>query len=130
MELPATAAAAETALAHLGDRAGVVPGSFFDPLPPGGGAYVLAQIPHDWPDDGALAILRRCAETGGRVVVVERPLDGDPVEMTGMDLRMLVVFGGRERTVRELGALAATAGLRVAAVTPAGGGFAVLDCAP
>ncbi|MEU4201536.1 methyltransferase [Streptomyces sp. NPDC026294] len=78
---------------------------------------------HDWDDDAARAILRRCAEaagTRGRVLVVERfGADGESVH-TGMDLRMLVYFGARERGVAELTALAESAGLRVAGVHPAG----------
>lgn len=60
-----------------GDRARVVAGSFFDPLVAGADVYLQAQIVHDWPDDEAVAILRRAADAasagagpgGGRVVV-------------------------------------------------------------
>jgi len=67
--------------------------------------------------------LRRCAEAavnGGAVFVVEKiGADGESLR-TGMDLRMLAYFGGRERGVAELAALAETSGLRVVAVHPAG----------
>jgi DNA-binding MarR family transcriptional regulator len=122
---PATAMAAETALAEAGlaDRAGIVGGSFFETLPPGAGGYVLSAIIHDWDDERACAILRRCAEAAGSkspIFVVEKiGADGESLR-TGMDLRMLVYFGGKERGVAELGVLAERAGLRVAAVHPAG----------
>jgi hypothetical protein len=107
-----------------------VAGSFFDALPPGGDAYVLSQVLHDWPDAEAVAILRRCAEAagrGGRVVVIERLLEGDDAEMTGMDLRMLLVFGSRERSAAQIAALAARAGLALTGVTRSPSGFALVD---
>ena len=121
----ATAATARKALtaAGLAGRSDIVPGSFFDPLPPGAGGYLLSAIVHDWDDEPARTILRRCAEAavnGGAVFVVEKiGADGESLR-TGMDLRMLAYFGGRERGVAELTALAETSGLRVVAVHPAG----------
>ncbi len=125
LDLPDTAEAAHRALAAAGlaNRSEVVAGSFFDPLPPGAGGYLLCAILHDWDDAAARAILRRCAEaagTDGAVFVVEKiGADGESLR-TGMDLRVLAYFGGRERGVAALTALAADAGLRVAAVHPAG----------
>lgn len=122
---PRTAEAARQALgaAGLADRTAVVAGSFFEPLPPGAGGYLLSAILHDWDDDAARAILRRCAEaagSGGAVFVIEKiGADGETLR-TGMNLRMLAYFGGRERGATELGALAADSGLTVAAVHPAG----------
>ncbi|MFI9203887.1 methyltransferase [Streptomyces sp. NPDC053048] len=124
VDLPETAAAARKtfAAAGLADRAEAVPGSFFDPLPVRGGGYLLSCVLHDWDDEAAGAVLRRCAEAagpGGPVFVVERTA-GDDRPPTTMDLRMLVYYGGRERSVRQLAALAADSGLRPAAVRPAG----------
>ncbi|MEU7991034.1 methyltransferase [Streptosporangium canum] len=125
VDLPGTAEAARKALAAAGlvDRADVVSGSFFDPLPPGAGGYLLSWILHDWNDTAARAILRRCAEaagSGGRVFVVESVDAGGGAPHTGMDLRMLVYCGGKERGVDELTALAAGCGLRPVAVHAAG----------
>ena len=89
-----------------------ISGSFFDPLPSGGDAYVLADILHDWDDAHASAILTRCAEAArphGSVVVIE-PLLGKGVD-TSMDLFMLMCFGGQERTLDELIRLATGCGL-------------------
>ena len=109
--------------AGLADRGEAVAGSFFDPLPSGAGGYLLSLILHDWADEPAVAILRQCAEAAGesgRVLVVERTgADGGSTH-TGMDLRMLALYGGRERRLDELTALAERAGLRVAGVHPAG----------
>ena len=125
LDLPETAEAARKSLTAAGfaGRVYVVPGSFFDPLPAGAGGYLLSAILHNWDDDAARAILRRCAEAavnGGPVFIVEKiGADGESLR-TGMDLRMLAYFGGRERGVAELTALAETSGLRVVAVHPAG----------
>ncbi|MEU1228922.1 methyltransferase [Streptomyces sp. NPDC005828] len=107
----------------LGDRADAVVGSFFDPLPTGAGGYVLSLILHDWEDETATAILRRCAEAAGdtgSVFVIESIGATGEAPHTGMDLRMLCVYGAKERGVAEFSALAAAAGLDVAAVHPAG----------
>jgi O-methyltransferase domain len=124
VELPGAADAARKALtaAGLADHAEVIAGSFFDSLPPGAGGYLLCAILHNWDDQAARAILRRCAHAAGahdKVLVVEKiGADGESVQ-TGMDLRGLAYFGGRERGVAELAALAAACGLSVAAVHPA-----------
>jgi hypothetical protein len=124
LDLPGAAEAARTALtaAGLADRSDAMAGSFFDPLPPGAGGYLLCAVLHDWDDGSARAILRRCAQaagTHGRVFVADKFVT-DTDHRTEMDLRVLAYFGGRERSLAELAALAAAAGLRVAAVHPAG----------
>ncbi|MFF4399799.1 methyltransferase [Streptomyces sp. NPDC001480] len=125
VDQPDTAAAARDTLAAAGlaDRGDAVPGDFFQAVPPGAGGYLLCAILHDWDDDAARAILRRCAEaagTRGRVFAIEKTAaDGESPD-TGMDLRMLAYFGGRERAVGELTDLAAQAGLRTVAVHRAG----------
>ena len=125
VDLPDTADLADRALAAAGlaDRATAVGGSFFDPLPRNADAYVLSSVLHNWNDERAVAILRRCADaagTDGRVLVIERiGADGESAG-TAMDLRMLVYYGGRERRSAELAALADAAGLRVAATHGAG----------
>lgn len=125
VDLPDTAEAARAALraAGLGERGAAVAGSFFDPLPAGAGGYVLCAILHDWDDEAAEAILRRCGEaagTDGGIFVVEKiGADGETLQ-TAMDLRVLAYFGGRERGVADLTALAARSGLNVAGIHPAG----------
>jgi hypothetical protein len=122
---PDTAARARAHLdaAGLGDRADTVGGSFFDEVPAGAGGYVLTAIVHDWPDDAAIAILRRAAVAagaGGRVIVIEKIGKDGTTPGTAMDLRLLVYMAGRERTVEQLTALGEAAGLREVAVHRAG----------
>lgn len=120
----ATRAAAKSfAAAGLAQRATAVTGSFFDPLPAGAGGYLLSLILHDWDDDDSVAILRRCAEAagaGGSVFVIESIGSDGETPRTGMDLRMLAVYGAQERSVEEFAVLASAAGLKVTAVHPAG----------
>ncbi|ANZ43119.1 methyltransferase [Lentzea guizhouensis] len=102
---------ARKAFEPLGDRAQATVGSFFDPLP-SGDAYLLFDVLHDWDDEHAERVLRRCVEAmpdDGRVLVVEAV--GGLSAGTEMDLVMLVHFGGRERRVEELEQVAAAAGL-------------------
>ncbi len=115
-------------LARFGIRAEASAGSFFDPLPAGGDAYLLFDILHDWDDHEAGRVLGRCAEAiqgDGRLVVIEG-IRGVGAA-TEMDLIMLVHFGGRERSVEELEALAEPHGLALAGVTEVPGDHSVLE---
>ena len=122
---PVSRADQAIAAAGLTDRAGTVAGSFFDGVPAGAGGYLLSGVLHDWPDDDAVRILRRCADAApdtGKVLVVEDNV-GDPesgTPHTEGDLRMLSYCRGRDRTVEQLGELAGSAGLAIGSVTPAG----------
>ncbi len=121
IELPGPAAQAVPVIAEAGlsDRCEIVAGSFFDALPAGAGGYLLSGVLHNWDDEHALAILRRCAEAAGpsgRVLVIHETAESGP--STEMDLRMLTYIGGRERTRAELETLAQRADLRLGAAHP------------
>jgi hypothetical protein len=93
---------------------------------------------HDWNDDDALRILRRCRAAmadDARLLVVEAVLPADPREQPAairMDLHMLVLLGARERTEAEFRALLAAAGLELVAHRPTGSpsGLGVLEAVP
>jgi hypothetical protein len=136
-DLPETAARARQYLAGLGlgGRCQVIGQSFFDPLPAGADAYLLNRVIHDWDDAAATAILRRCAEAAGstgRVLVIESHAapGGDPAAFAEMNLRMLVLAGGRERTIDDYSALAAGAGLQVTAVHDITERHVIIECIP
>src|SRR5690242_10972872 len=83
-------------------------------LPAGADLYLLKKVLCDWPDRGALAILKRCAEAArpaGRVVVLGdvSPDDKGP----SPELLMMVLVGGKERGLSEFRELARAAGLEV-----------------
>lgn len=134
-DLPETTARAREFLADRGldGRCSFAGGSFFDPLPTGGDIYLLRHVVHDWGDDEATAILRRCAEAAGdrgRVVVIEShgTSGDDPGMFAEMDLRMLLISGGRERSVDDYRRLVSAAGLRADDVHATRRGQVVLDC--
>jgi hypothetical protein len=135
-DLPETAARARQYLAGHGldGRCEIVGQSFFDPLPAGADAYLLSRVIHDWDDAAASAILRRCAEAAGRtgrVLVIEShgTPGSDPAAFAEMNLRMLVLAGGRERTIDDYSALAAGAGLQVTAVHDITERYVIIECA-
>lgn len=126
VDLPPVADLARQAFAEAGlaGQATAVAGSFFDPLPADAGGYVLSAVIHNWDDDQARAILRRCAEaTGddGRVFVIEKiGADGGSLS-TETDLRMAAYFGARERNLAEIRRLVSSAQLDVTGIHAADG---------
>lgn len=133
----ARAAVDKFADAGLADRAEVVAGDFFEPLPRGGDVYVVSRVLTDWSDRHAAAILRRCAEAvadsaaeSGRVLVVEvLPTQPYVPYLSPYDLAMLVLVGGRERSEADHIALAATAGLRMTATMHGADGLTLIEFA-
>jgi SAM-dependent methyltransferase len=100
----------------------LVGGDFFEHVPAGGDVYVLAQILHDWDDDHAARILRRChaaMRPGARLLILEQvvPEGGGPHPAKLLDLHMLVLLGGRERTDGDWRRLLASAGFTVTDLT-------------
>ncbi|WP_203919148.1 methyltransferase [Rugosimonospora africana] len=135
VDLPDTVARGRRFLAERGldGRCEFAGQSFFDPLPTGGDVYLLVAVLHDWDDEQATAILRRCADAAGRtgrVVIVEShgTAGDDPGMFAEMSLRMLVLAGGRERGVEDYRALVAAAGLAATDVATTSSGLVVIDC--
>jgi predicted O-methyltransferase YrrM len=119
LEIPHTVAQAEEAIARRGlaDRCRVIAGDFFAEVP-AADLYVIKHILHDWDDAQCVHILRNCARAlspGGRVAVVEIlvPDDGRPSFAPLLDLNMLALTPGRERTAAEYEGLLRSAGLRL-----------------
>lgn len=140
LDLPhVTARAAEQlATAGLLDRTYCQPGDFFTEIPAGADAYVLAQILHDWDDEQATRILRavRAAMPDhANLLVLEQaiPEGNQPHPAKLLDLHMLLLLGGRERTETDWHLLLGKAGFAITTITqharsamiearPAGGG--------
>jgi hypothetical protein len=107
----------------LGDRLRGESGDFFQSVPSGADAYLLAMILHDWDDEHCrriLANIAAAATPGAAVYSLELvPPPGDEPHMAKMiDLTMLGMLTGRERTEDELRDLVQSAGLRFEGVTP------------
>jgi hypothetical protein len=106
LELPEAVRAARVRLteAGLADRAELVAGSFFEGVPGGGDVYVLARVLHNWTDEQAELILRRVAAampTGARLLVLERLLPEETAAAGMVDLLMLGMLDGHDRTEAE-----------------------------
>ncbi len=120
-------------VAHVApaERMEIVAGDFLSEVAPGGDLYLLKSILHDWPDDQCAVILKNCARaagSGARLLVVEMILpDEGPSPVAFMDMNMLVMLGGRERTAGEYTALLQRGGWKVEEVVPTGGMFSVIE---
>ena len=97
-------------------------GDFFTDVPSGGDLYVLKAILHDWDDEHSLRILRNChraAAPGSTLLVIERVVGaGADPSIHLVDLLMLTMLGGRERSRAEFEALLDTAGFHLERITP------------
>lgn len=133
LDLPHVVEAAKTALARFGGRCEVVAGDFFTSIPEGD-LLLVQNILHDWDDEQCGTILENCAKAllpGGRVVIIEQILSEDGQSLAAlMDLNMLVMLHGRERTLREHDALIQAAGLRVRRVLQTRSPFSLLELVP
>lgn len=112
------------------DRCEFVGGDMFDAVPAGGDVYLLKLILHDWDDAACLRLLRNVRSaivSAGRLLVIDQVLRPSNVPDRGkwMDLQMLVMAGGRERTEEELRELFAQAGFTLTRVVPSGRTFVV-----
>jgi hypothetical protein len=112
-------------------RTSYVAGDFFrDPIP-ACDIYLLMKVLHDWPDADSVAILRNVragARQGARIVLVEGVLNEDSLgPLAEIDLEMLTMTGGRERTREEWQKLLHEAGLSLQRILPAGPVNAVIE---
>ena len=125
--------------AGLAARLTVVAGDAFDSVPGGADGYVLCQVLHDWSDERAGVILRNCRRAiapGGKLFVIERllPESFDPSQaarsVAMADLTMMVMTGGRERTIEGFRALVESAGFRMVNVERTASGPALIEALP
>lgn len=114
------------------DRITLVAGDFFtDPLP-AADVYLLMEIIHDWDDTDAERILsniRRNAPDGATMLIVETVLGARPIKdpAATLDIVMLAVTGGRERTPAEHGELLGRSGWKLRRIIPTGGGVQIVE---
>jgi hypothetical protein len=121
--------------AGVSGRCEFVAGDFFVSVPPGGDAYLVSNVIHDWDDARAVQILARCRAAmseGCRLLLGEMvpPGRGVPSLTKLLDLEMLVI-GGRQRTEFEFDELFQRAGLRRSRVVPDGNGlYSIIEAVP
>ncbi len=121
------------AQAGLSHRCKVVGGDMFASLPPGGDAYLLKEIIHGWDDERAIQILRTCRQAmqpDGRVLVADmviKPGGKETYFSKFMDLKLLLDFSGRERTVDEFQRLFEASGLKLVNVLSTASPFMIFE---
>jgi hypothetical protein len=133
-DLPHVVADAPPLLAAHGvaDRVDIQSGSFFESVPAGHDASLLRHIIHDWDDGENATILKNVREAmkpDGKLLIVEMVLpESDEPHMGKMlDMMMLLVPGGEERTPSEYEALLAPNGFRVTRVVPTDSPVSVVE---
>jgi hypothetical protein len=108
----------------------------FERVPNGGDAYLLKNVLHDWPDDRCVRILQNCHRAmttmttkQKRVLIVEAILmHGNQTSMAKwLDVDMLVLAEGRERSVPEFSGLLESSGFQLARVIPTRSAFSIIE---
>ena len=121
--------------AGLADRLEAVAGDFFKSVPAGGDAYLMKWIIHDWDDEKSNAILGNCRsriQPKGRLILVDSvvPETNEPHFSKFIDLNMLVMTGGKERTEKEFAQLLANAGFKLLRVIPTDLPTSIIEAEP
>lgn len=110
--------------AGVAERTETVGGNFFEDIPVEADVYLLKHIIHDWNDEESVAILKNLAKSakpGAKVLLVESVVEEDdnaPSMSKIMDLNMLAMTSGKERTAKEYVALFEQAGFKLTDVLP------------
>ena len=106
-------------------------------VPAGGDAYITKHIIHDWDDDRSLTILRNIhtrleGRPGGRLILLEAvvPADNTPHLSKLLDIEMMLMPGGRERTEQEFAALLEAAGFALTRIVPNESMLSVIEGRP
>jgi ubiquinone/menaquinone biosynthesis C-methylase UbiE len=136
-DLPGVIERAKQNLADQGlaSRCQTIAGSFFESAPPGGDAYQMRHIIHDWTDEQCRTILshiRKVMPKLGRLLVIEMVIKpgNEPQPAKWLDLNMLVLPGGRERTEAEYREMFAKAGFRLERIVPTPTEVSVIEGKP
>jgi hypothetical protein len=136
-DMPHVVCDAPDLLRHRGvaERVSIQSGDFFEGVPEGGDAYLLSHIIHDWDEGRCVTILDSCRKAmppHGRLLLIEMVLpEGDlPHPGKMLDMVMLVLPGGQERTEGEYAALLGKAGFRLTRVVPTASAVSIVEAVP
>ena len=118
-----------------GTRCSHVWGNFFDCVPTGADAYFLCGVLHDWDDDQAIKILKNCRQAmpkTSKLLLLEMVVPStDAADFSKLlDLNMLVMNGGRERTSAEFSALLGRVGYRMTRIIPTAAPQSLIEAVP
>jgi hypothetical protein len=125
-------AQAKLAGSAFANRCELVGGDFFQSVPAGADTVILKWIIHDWNDEQSVAILKSChlaLPEHGKLILVEAvvPATSEPHFSKFIDLNMLVMTGGRERTESEFRKLYEDSGFKLTRVVPTESPFSVIE---
>jgi hypothetical protein len=133
-DLPHVAERARKALesSSFSNRCETRGGSFFDSIPTGADAYLLRHIIHDWDDEKSRLILkniRKVLPAQGRVLLVESVIapGNEPSFAKWLDLTMLVIPEGKERTEPEFRELLDSASLQLVRIVPTASEISIIE---
>lgn len=117
----------------VADRCQIKEGSFFESVPEGGDVYVLSRILHDWPDEKVATILANCRKAirdDGILLIRDNVLtDGDELE-SQLDITMMIMTGGQERTEAEWKSLLHATGFALARIFKKEGQLDLIEARP
>jgi hypothetical protein len=116
----------------LTERCEAVAGDFFESVPAGGDAYIMKHIIHDWDDERSISILKNChraMKDEGKLLLVEFVIapGNEPSLGKLMDINMLILPGGQERTEAEYRELFAAAGFKLTRIVPTESPISVIE---
>jgi hypothetical protein len=133
-DLPGVTARATASLqaAGLAERCQVIGGNFFESVPAGADAYLMRHIIHDWDDEKATKILRNvhwAIGKEGRLLIVEGviPFGNESCFGKLLDLTMLTIPGGKERTEEEYRQLFTAGGFTLTRIVPTKAEVSVIE---
>lgn len=120
---------------ELDARTTMEPCDFFHQVPSGCRAYMMKSVIHDWDEEQSRTILLNCRKAipaDGVLLLIELALSAENLPSLGkfIDLVMLVLTGGRERTIEEYRGLLASGGFRLNKVVQTANEFAVIEAIP
>ena len=121
--------------AGVAERCELRAGDFFEAIPAHGDAYLMSHLLHDWDDEPAKKLLKRTRSVmnpGTRLLIIEKliPPGNEPSLAKLMDIHMLVLSGGLERTEEEYRRLLADTGFRLERIVPTASIMSVLEARP
>ncbi len=121
--------------AGVADRCDIIVGDMFKEIPVSADAYILKSVIHDWDDELCVTILkniRHAIHTNGKLLLVERIIDTGNEACWGkfVDLVMLVMSGGRERTLMEYQGIYEASGFTLTRTFLASNGFSIIEGIP
>ena len=133
-DLPEVVSNAKATLddAGVAERVTIEGGSFFDSVPRGADAYMMKYIIHDWDDERSQTILTNCAESmkpDGKVLVIDCVIveDNEPHIGKLLDIEMLLIPGGNERTRTEFEELFSRSGLKLERIIPTATHLSIIE---